>query len=135
MLNKVFLIGRLGAKPKIRYIPQNIAVTTFPLATNEIWVEDGKRQEHTEWHNIVVFGRLAEICGDYLSKGSLVYIEGSLRTRSWYDKNDNRHYTTEIIAKTVKFLSSKKQSSSSITKETEEVPEIPEVPSEEDLPF
>lgn len=140
MLNKVILIGRLGRDPEIRYTPQGMPVVHFSLATNEVRTKNGERQEYTEWHNVVVFGRLAEVCGEYLNKGRLVYVEGSLRTRSWEDRNGNRQYTTEVVAQSVKFLSNGKQTPS---KETfpevspETSPEIsPEVPpSDEDIPF
>lgn len=106
MLNKVQLIGFLGATPDIRYIPgdNSKAVAKFSLATSESWKwKDGKKQEHTEWHNIVIYGKLAEIAGEYLEKGSLVYLEGKLQTRSW-EKEGETKYITEIVCDSMKML-------------------------------
>jgi len=99
-VNKVILIGNLGKDPEVRYTPSGQAVANFSLATTEVGSSKvGGKQEHTEWHRIVAWGRLAEICGEYLTKGKSVYIEGALRTRSWQDKEGNNRQTTEIIAK------------------------------------
>jgi len=106
-INKVILIGRLGKDPEVRYTQQQTAVCNFSIATSETWQKDGEKQEKTEWHNIVVWKRLAEICGQYLSKGSNVYVEGKLQTRKWEDKDGNTKYTTEIVAQTVQFLDPK----------------------------
>jgi len=99
-VNKVILIGNLGADPETRYTPNGNAVTNIRLATSEIWndKQTGQRQERTEWHRVVCFGKLAEICQQYLRKGSQIYIEGSLRTNKWQDKEGVDRYTTEIIA-------------------------------------
>ena len=106
MLNKTMLIGNLGADVDTRYTKTQVAVATFRIATTERWKDnEGKPQESTEWHRIVAFGRLAEICSEYLSKGSRVYIEGKLQTRKWQDKNGNDRYTTEIVAREMKMLS------------------------------
>ena len=134
MLNKVFLIGRLGADPEIRYTPQGTPVVTFRLATSEFRTKDGERQEHTEWHSVVAFGRLAEICGEHLNKGRLVYVEGSLRTRSWEDRDGNRRYTTEIVVQSIKFLGPSKGQTSEGPVAGEELG-APEPPPDEDLPF
>jgi single-strand DNA-binding protein len=108
MLNKVMLIGNLGKDPEIRYTQSGTAVATFNLATTERWKDkDGQMQDTTEWHRIVVWQKLAEICGTYLHKGSKVYIEGKLQTRKWQDQNGNDKYTTEIIAREMKMLDSK----------------------------
>jgi len=105
MINKVFLIGNLGADPEVRSTQNGIAVTNFNVATTEKWKgKDGMQQEQTEWHRIVAFGRLGEICGQYLVKGSKVYIEGRLQTRQWDDQNGNKRYTTEIVAREMKML-------------------------------
>jgi single-strand DNA-binding protein len=105
MINKVILIGNLGADPEIRYTQSGTPVVNFRIATTERWKDkDGQQQEHTEWHNIVAWRRLAEICGEYLSKGSRVYIEGKLQTRKWQDQNGNDRYTTEIVANEMKML-------------------------------
>ena len=108
MINKVILIGNLDADPEIRYTQNGAPVATFRIATTERWKgQDGQMQEQTEWHQIVAWRRLAEICGEYLSKGSRVYVEGKLQTRKWQDQNGNDRYTTEIIAREMKMLSPK----------------------------
>jgi single-strand DNA-binding protein len=105
-VNKVILIGNLGKDPEVRYAQSGKAVTTFTLATNESWNnKDGQREERTEWHRVVVFGKLAEICGQYLQKGKQVYIEGRLQTRSWEDREGNKRYTTEVVASNMVMLS------------------------------
>ena len=105
MINKVILIGNLGADPEIRYSQTGTPVATFSIATTEVWKkQDGSKEEQTEWHRIVAFKRLAEICGEYLSKGSRVYIEGRLQTRKWEDRDGNNRYTTEIVAREMKML-------------------------------
>lgn len=104
-INKVILIGNLGADPELKYTPSGSAVSNFTLATNESWVDGkGERQEKTEWHRIVVWGKLAEICNEYLKKGSKVYIEGRLQTRSWDGQDGNKRYTTEIVARDMQML-------------------------------
>ncbi len=106
MVNKVILIGNLGADPEVRFTQSGTAVATLRIATTEKWRgQDGQMQEHTEWHQVVAWRRLAEICRDYLQKGSRVYIEGKLQTRKWQDQNGNDRYTTEIIAREMKMLS------------------------------
>jgi single-strand DNA-binding protein len=99
-LNKVMLIGNLGKDPELRYTASGVAVATFSIATNESWKDqDGNAQERTEWHNIVAWRKLAEICGEWLKKGKKVYIEGRLQTRSYDDKNTGqKRYITEIVA-------------------------------------
>ncbi len=105
-VNKVILVGHLGADPELRYTPSGAAVCEMRLATNESWTDrQGQRQERTEWHRIVVWSKLAENCSKYLNKGRQVYVEGRLRTRSWDDKDGNKRYTTEVIANDVQFLS------------------------------
>jgi len=104
-VNKVILIGNLGRDPELRYTQGGSAVANFTLATNERWRDkDGNNQERTEWHRIVVWGRTAENCAQYLQKGRPVYIEGRLQTREWEDKDGNKRNTTEINALTVQFL-------------------------------
>ncbi|AEN74037.1 single-strand binding protein [Rhodothermus marinus SG0.5JP17-172] len=96
-INKVILVGNLGQDPELRYTPGGTAVCNMRLATNEVYRDaDGNMVERTEWHNLVAWGRLAEICNQYLRKGSKVYVEGSLQTRSWEDRDGNTRYTTEI---------------------------------------
>ena len=104
-VNKVILIGNAGADPELRYTPGGTAVSNFSIATNESWTDSGgERQERTEWHRIVVWGRLAEICNQYLRKGSKVYIEGKLQTRSWEGQDGLKRYTTEVIARDMQLL-------------------------------
>ena len=106
-VNKVILIGHLGADPEMRYTPSGAGVCEFRLATSESWKDkNGQRQERTEWHRIVVWGKMAEICSKYLAKGRQVFIEGRIQTRSWDDKEGQKRYMTEIVANEVQFLSS-----------------------------
>ncbi len=104
-VNKVILVGNLGRDPEVRYTQSGTAVANFTLATNEVWNDKaGAKQERTEWHRIVVWGKQAEVAREYLSKGRQVYIEGSLQTRQWDDKEGNKRSTTEIKANRVIFL-------------------------------
>ena len=106
-VNKVILIGHLGADPDMRYTPSGAGVCELRLATSESWKDkNGQRQEHTEWHRVVVWGKTAEICAKYLAKGRQVFIEGRIQTRSYDDKEGQKRYITEIIANDVQFLSS-----------------------------
>ena len=106
-LNKVQLIGRLGADPEVKVTPSDLTVATFSLATNRQWKNrDGEMQEETDWHNIVAWDRLAEICGEHLVKGRLVYVEGRLRTRSW-EQNGQKQYRTEVVASDMLILDGK----------------------------
>ena len=108
-INKVLLIGRLGKDPEMRYTPDGTAIANFSIATSEEWKDKktGEKQERTEWHRIVAFRRLGEICGEYLSKGSQVYIEGRIQTREWQDKDGTKRYTTEIVASQMQMLGNK----------------------------
>ena len=107
-VNKVILIGNLGADPETRYLPSGDAVTNIRIATSEKWRDkSGEQQEHTEWHRIAFFGKLAEIAGEYLKKGSPVYVEGRIRPRKWQDKEGQDKYTTEIIADRMQMLGSR----------------------------
>jgi single-strand DNA-binding protein len=106
MLNKCMVIGSLGGDVEIRYTQGGDAVANFSVATSERWKNKaGEQQESTEWHRVTVWGRLAELCGEYLKKGSKVYVEGPLKTRKWQDQTGNDKYTIEISAKEIKFLS------------------------------
>jgi single-strand DNA-binding protein len=100
------LIGRLGQDPELRAGPQG-PIANLSIATSESWVKDGSRQEKTEWHRVVVFGKLADLCGDYLAKGRQVYIEGRLQTRQWEDREGAKRYTTEVVAREIVFLGSR----------------------------
>ncbi len=113
-VNKVILIGNLGKDPETRYLPNQDAVTNITLATTETWKHksSGEKRETTEWHRVVFFRKLAEIAGQYLKKGSSVYIEGSLKTRKWQDKDGQERYTTEIVADEMKMLGGRPGSSS-----------------------
>jgi len=108
MLNSCHFIGRLGQDPEVRYTQKGSPTASFNLAVSETWTKDGEKKEKTEWIRIVAWERLAEICGQYLTKGSLVFIEGKFQTRKWTDKDGQERYTTEINAKTMKMLSSRK---------------------------
>jgi single-strand DNA-binding protein len=103
-VNKVILIGNLGRDPELRYTKSGQAVANFTLATTENWVKDGNREERTEWHRIVAWGKTGELCAKYLAKGRTVYIEGRLATRDWEDKDGHKRQTTEVVALTVQFL-------------------------------
>lgn len=104
-VNKVILIGNLGRDPEVRFTGGGRAVANFRIATSEVFSDaQGQRQERTDWHNIVVWGKQAETCGQYLQKGRQVYVEGSLRTRSYDDKDGNKRYVTEVVAQRVQFL-------------------------------
>ncbi|HUF18562.1 MAG TPA: single-stranded DNA-binding protein [Thermoanaerobaculia bacterium] len=140
-VNKVILIGRLGKDPEVKSTPSGVTVTKFSLATDERFTDkSGERQERTEWHNIVAFNRLAEICGQYLRKGKLVYIEGSIQTDSWDDKDSGqKKYFTKIIANSMQMLGkredegsgggsysqSSRSSSNSATSTVEDDEEVP----------
>jgi single-strand DNA-binding protein len=104
-VNKVIVIGNLGSDPEVRFTPSGQAVANFRIATNESWTDkSGNKQERTEWHRIVVWGKMGELCGEYLSKGRQCYVEGRLQTREWTDKEGKKNYTTEIVAQNVQFL-------------------------------
>jgi len=106
-INKVILVGNLGNDPEVRYTPAGACVTTISVATTEQWKDkEGNKQEKTEWHRVVFFGRLAEIAGEYLKKGSQVYVEGKLRTNKWQDQNGQDRYTTEVLANEMQMLGS-----------------------------
>jgi single-strand DNA-binding protein len=114
MVNKAILIGRLGKDPDVRYTPDGTMVTNFTLATDEQRKDkNGEKIQKTEWHRIVTFGKLAEICGNYLVKGKLVFVEGRIQTNSWEDKDGVKRYTTEIIASNMQMLDSKGQNKTS----------------------
>ena len=139
-INKVILIGRLGSDPEVRYTPSGVAVANFNIATSEEWKDkdSGEKRERTEWHRIVAWRRLGEICGEYLSKGQQVYVEGRIQTNAWEDKEGNKRYTTEIIANTVQFLGRRDSSESakprgSSSANYQGVP--PQGPGDDDIPF
>ena len=107
-VNKVILLGRLAKDPEVRYTPAGVAVANFTIATSDEWKDKdtGKKQERVEWHRIVAWRRLGEICGDYLKKGNQVYVEGKLQTKKWEDRDGNTRYTTEVIISNMQMLGS-----------------------------
>ena len=143
-INKVILVGNLGKDPEVRHLEGGAVVAKFPLATSETYkTKDGQRVDQTEWHNIVMWRGLAESAEKYLRKGSLVYIEGKIRTRSWDDKDGNKRFATEIVADTMTMLSSRKPDDTHQHGTAEQKPasteETPSVDlgtnSSDDLPF
>src|SRR6476660_5080771 len=107
-VNKVILVGNLGADPEVRFTPGGQPVANFRIATSESWTDkSGQKQERTEWHRIVVWGKLGELCGEYLAKGRQCFVEGRLQTREWTDKENKKNYTTEIVATTIQFIGSR----------------------------
>ena len=136
-VNKVILVGRLGRDPEIRYTPSGAAVANFTIATSEEWKdkETGEKQERTEWHRIVAWRRLGEICGEYLRKGSQVYIEGKLQTRNWEDRDGNKRYTTEVIAQTMQMLDSSGREGRAETPEERYPSEEPISIPDDEIPF
>jgi single-strand DNA-binding protein len=137
-VNKVILVGNLGADPEVRYTPSGVAWANFSIATTETWKDKntGEKKEQTEWHRIVVWRRLAEICGEYLHKGRQVYIEGKLQTRSWEDKDGNKRWTTEVVASEMKMLGSPGERGGGTQSGGDQFP--PEPPGnlpEDDIPF
>jgi len=134
-VNKVILIGNLGADPEMRYTSNGTAVANFRIATTERWTSpNGEKEERTEWHRIVAFGRLGEICGEYLAKGKQVYIEGRLQTRNWEDKDGNQRTTTEIVTTGMQMLGRAGVSASPLPGK-EESSLQPESKKDEDIPF
>ncbi len=137
-VNKVILVGRLGADPELRYTPNGTPVANFRMATSDYRKDpNGERIENTEWHRIVVFGKLAEFCGRYLSKGRQIYVEGRLQTRSWEDKDGKTRWTTEIIARNIQILDSIRSEANKpqAPDSGEEVVPPEEIPIDDDIPF
>ncbi|MBW1805826.1 MAG: single-stranded DNA-binding protein [Deltaproteobacteria bacterium] len=136
-VNKAIIVGRLGRDPEIRYTPSGAAVANFSVATSEEWKdkETGEKQERTEWHRVVAWRRLGEICGEYLRKGSQVYIEGRLQTRDWEDRDGNKRYTTEIVAQSMQMLDRANREGRAESKgESYPVEEPVSIP-DDDIPF
>lgn len=133
-VNKVILVGNVGVDPEIRYLEGGAAVTTVRLATSETYKnKNGERITQTEWHNVVMWRGLAEIVEKYVKKGSQLYVEGRLRTRSWDDKDGNKRYTTEVVADTMKMLSRKgDEYTQNADNQSDEAPSVAEA---DDLPF
>jgi len=137
MVNKALLIGRLGADPEVRYTPDGTMVVNFRLATDLQWKDkNGERLQKTEWHRIVAYGKLAEICSNYLSKGKLIFVEGRIQTRSWEDKDGVKRSTTEIVASNMQMLDSKGQiRSQAAAADGHGLAEGPEGAQNDDVPF
>ena len=136
-VNKVILIGNLGRDPEVRYTPSGTAVANFTLATTENWTnKEGQKESRTEWHRIVAWGRLGEMCGEYLSKGKQVYIEGRIRTNEWEDQEGNKRQTKEIVALTMQMLGPKSGADAYAGEGSPSEPRSgPRGPVDDDIPF
>jgi single-strand DNA-binding protein len=137
MVNRVFLIGRLGRDPEIRHTTSGSAVANFSVATDERWTDsEGNKQTRTEWHNIVAWRKLAEICGQYLQKGRLVFIEGRIQTREWDDRDGNKRRTTEIIASNMQMLGGREQADTTPQPQNQQDQNSMEIGiTDDDIPF
>ncbi|MBW1851658.1 MAG: single-stranded DNA-binding protein [Deltaproteobacteria bacterium] len=136
-VNKVILVGNLGRDPEVRYTPSGVTVANFSIATSEEWKdkETGEKQERTEWHRIVAWRRLGEICGEYLHKGSQIYIEGKLQTRAWEDRDGNKRYTTEIVAQSMQMLGPASKQGRAVSGDQGFPVEEPITVPEDEIPF
>ncbi len=140
-VNKVILVGNLGKDPDVRTLEKGAKKASFSLATSEFYKDqEGQKVEHTEWHNIVLWNRLAEIAESYLKKGQTIYLEGSIRTRTWNDEHGNKHYVTEIVGEKLKMFGSKRDEKTNLSEKTSEtlqtiVEPVAEDPINDDLPF
>jgi single-strand DNA-binding protein len=135
-LNRVFLIGNLGVDPELSYTPSGTAKATMRLATHEVWTnKDGEKGERTEWHRVIAWGRLAEVCGQYLSKGRQIFIEGRLQTRSWEDREGNKRWTTEIIASGMQMLGSPRDAPAPTGEPPADREDAASPESDDDIPF
>ena len=139
-VNKAIVVGRLGADPEVKTVSSGQTVARLSVATSEVWNDrEGQKQERTEWHKVVVWGKLADICGKYLSKGRQVYLEGRLQTRSWEDQQGQKRYTTEIVANTVQFLGGSSAEASKPSRDNDfpfdDFGSEPSFDSSEEIPF
>jgi single-strand DNA-binding protein len=136
-VNKAIVLGYLGKDPETKHLPDGRAVTNFSIATSETWKDKqtGDQKEQTEWHNITVYGKLAEIAGQYLKKGSAAYIEGKIRTRKWQDKEGKDRYTTEIVANELQMIGGKGQSGQASGKASTAAAAAAEGDFDDDIPF
>ena len=125
-LNKVMIIGNLGADPEMRYTPNGDAITNFNVAVNETWTSNGEKKDRTEWFRVVTWNKLAEMCAQYLTKGRQVFVEGRLQTRSWEDQSGQKRYLVEVVASQVRFLGERGEPREQ---------DAPYEPTAEDLPF
>ena len=135
-VNKVILVGHIGNKPEGRYTPSGTSTASFSLATNESWIDNDKeKKEHTEWHNIVAWNKLADFATEYLQKGQLIYIEGKLQTRTYKDKDDVQHWKTEVISNVITPLEWKRTEKSPNGSAKKEAENMSDLSSEGELPF
>lgn len=135
-VNKVILIGRLGKDPELRYTPSGTPVAGFTVATSEQWTtKEGEKQEKTEWHRVEAWKRLGEICGEYLRKGSMVYIEGRLQTDTWEDKEGKKRTTTKVVAQVMQMLGASGREGKTETVQEKYPTEAPINVSDDDIPF
>ena len=135
-VNKVIIVGLIGNKPEGRYTPSGTSTASFSLATNESWIDNEKeKKEHTEWHNIVAWNKLADFATEYLQKGQLIYIEGKLQTRTYKDKDDVQHWKTEVISNVITPLEWKRIEKSPNGSEKKATVNMSDLSKEEDLPF
>jgi single-strand DNA-binding protein len=138
-VNKVILIGNLGSDPEVKYTPSGVPVANFSLATTESWTDrNGERQERTEWHRLVLWRKLAEIAGQYLKKGSKLYVEGKLQTRSWEDQSGQKRYTTEVVVNDMQMLDGRGEPAHAESPSRETAADFgapAEAGSDDDLPF
>ena len=135
-VNKVIIVGHIGNKPEGRYTPSGTSTASFSLATNESWIDNEKeKKEHTEWHNIVAWNKLADFATEYLQKGQLIYIEGKLQTRTYKDKDDVQHWKTEVISNVITPLEWKRIEKSPNGSEKKATVNMSDLSKEEDLPF
>jgi len=135
-VNKVILVGRLGADPEVRYTSDGKAVANFRMATSTNFTnKSGEKSEKTEWHRLVAFGKLGEICGEYLSKGKQVYVEGRIQTRSWEDRDGTKKWTTEIVATAMQMLGGPGQGGSTAESEPNPPQDDSSSPIDDDIPF
>jgi len=133
MLNMAQIIGHLGRDPEVRYSPEGTAVANLAVATNETWKDkNGEKQERTEWHRVVLFGKVADIAGEYLKRGSMVYLQGRLQTRKWHGEDGQDRYTTEIVADRMRMLGGKGERD---TRTADGKSVAPEPPFDDDIPF
>lgn len=134
-VNKVIVLGRLGADPEVKNVSSNQTVARLSVATSENWTgKDGQKQERTEWHRVVVWGKLAELCGKFLTKGRQVYVEGRLQTRSWEDPQGQKRYSTEIVANAVQFLGGPSETRE-VSHHKEDFGPEPSFDASEEIPF
>ena len=137
-VNKVILVGRLGKDPEVRFTASGLGICNFSLATDRKYTnKQGEKVDETEWHKCVTFGKLSEICGQYLHKGSLIYAEGRLQTREWQDKDGNKRWSTEILVEQMRMLGSKgdRPAAPSASSGDDPFDRVPDMPPDDDIPF